>query len=111
MADYTVKLPVAPTDPTNVDAYLDAHGYVRADGSSLLADGLTVIVHVDRDPTADLAAYANSPTQAQTRHANAIAYLKNTYVPKYAAIPVASRSDQDNALLAIVTILKAQLGQ
>lgn len=79
-----------------------------ADGVSLHGDG-SIGVDCDRNPAADLATYADAPTPAEQSVMTAINFLKNTDAPKYTAIPGAQRSDQDNALLSILVILKVVL--
>lgn len=111
---FTVHLP-AQLNPFEVvadrlNAYLSGKGYAVIGDAQIFGDGSATLTS-DRDPSQDVATFTNAQTQQEQNVNTAIAYLKNTYAPKYRAIPAGQRSDQDNAILSILTILKSQLQQ
>lgn len=111
MPDFTFQLPAAinpaTVDAGRIDAFFAGKGYQVLDGSSVRSDG-TVIAHLDRDPAADVAAFANQPTPGEQGIAQAITTLK-AYVASVQAIPAATRTPEQQAIFAIVAIMKAQL--
>lgn len=115
---FTFPIPAGIVDlstvtPDRVAAYFTGKGYQVLDGAAIDAVNRQIIIGLDRDPSADLSAFAALPsvplTTAEQAVAQAIAYLKNTYLPFVQAIPNATRTNEQRALLAILVILKAQL--
>jgi ribosomal protein S11 len=102
MPHFQISLPNA-TDPARVVMFLAAKGYVVADGVSIMTDG-TVVFDADRDPTADLAAYTNAPTATEQLKQDALTAV-NAYLVFVNALPVATRTHEQNVLLALLVLL------
>jgi hypothetical protein len=112
MPIYTVHLPQA-LNPFEVigdrlNAYLAGKGYAVNGDAQIFGDG-SALLTADRDPSTDVATFTNAPTAQETNVANAINYLKSTYVPGVLAILPAARTPEQRAILSILVILKAQL--
>jgi hypothetical protein len=101
MPTYTLNLPNV-TDPARVDAWLTAHGYTLIDGSSITADG--VVVNVDRDPSADAAAYQDQPTPDEQAASQAWTVL-TAYVAAMKKVAPANRTPEQKVLIALLRVL------
>jgi hypothetical protein len=112
MGLYAITLPAAlnPFEvlPDRLTAYFAAKGYQTTGDAQVFGDG-TATLTLDRDPSADVAAFANAQSAQEQNVATAIAYLKTTYLPYVQGIPAASRTPEQRAITAILTVLKAQL--
>jgi len=109
MTLFHTPLPTGATsDPDRIATFLRAKNYALVDGVSVSANNV-VFGDCDRDPSADLATYVDTPTPAEQAVITAISYLKTTYLPFVLALAPASRTPEQRALLAILQVLKAQL--
>jgi hypothetical protein len=109
---YTFTLPAGmdplTVTPDRVAAYLTGKGYTVNNGAQIDASG-SVTIDLDRDPSADVPAFTDAPTPAETQFAAAKSYLQGTYVPAIQAIPAASRTPEQRAILALCVVLKNAL--